>query len=217
MCDATAGKGPQNPQDPKVQLEKQLAAAGMAPLGPEAEARLLLYLELLLHWNARINLTSVRGPQEMIERHFVECIFAARHLPSGISTLLDFGSGAGFPGIPIALCRPEIHVTLAESQGKKAAFLAEALRRLAITGEVHGQRVESMPPGRAFDAVVLRAVDRMADAIAVALPRAKRFMALLTGEEGAKYRQLAPEFSWDEPIPLPPARRAFLMIGRRAE
>ena len=81
------------------------------------------YLELLLKWNAKLNLTSIRTSDEILKRHFVESIFCAHQLPEGVKTLLDFGSGGGFPGVPIAICRPDIAVTLSESQGKKAAFL----------------------------------------------------------------------------------------------
>ena len=90
------------------------------------------YLSLILRWNARVNLTAIRDEEGILQRHFVESIACARALPADITTLLDFGSGAGFPGIPIALCRPEISVTLAESQGKRAAFLHEAVRVLGI-------------------------------------------------------------------------------------
>src|SRR5271163_2621037 len=71
------------------------------------------YLELLLKWNARTNLTAIREPAEMVRRHFGESLFAARHLPE-CQTLLDFGSGAGFPGVPMQLWRPGLAVTLAE-------------------------------------------------------------------------------------------------------
>ena len=77
-------------------------------------------------------LTAIRDEEGILTRHFVESIVCARALPAGIATLLDVGSGAGFPGIPIALCRSEIAVTLAESQGKKAAFLQEAVRVLGV-------------------------------------------------------------------------------------
>ena len=88
-----------------------------------------------------------------LSRHFVESIACARALPEGISTLLDFGSGGGFPGIPIALCRPEIAVTLAESQGKKAAFLQEAVRVLGSQAKVHAGRAELLTTQ--FDCVTL--------------------------------------------------------------
>ena len=99
------------------------------------------YLALILRWNSRMNLTAIRDEEEILARHFVESIACAQHFPEGIGTLLDFGSGAGFPGIPIALCRPEIAVTLAESQSKKAAFLQETVRILGLQGHA------SMPGG----------------------------------------------------------------------
>jgi 16S rRNA (guanine527-N7)-methyltransferase len=97
-----------------------------------------------MKWNARMNLTAARKPEEIVRRHFVESIFAAQQIPKHVKTLLDFGSGAGFPGIPIAICRPKIGVTLAESQGKKAAFLREAVRTLGLKAEVWAGRVEEM-------------------------------------------------------------------------
>jgi 16S rRNA (guanine527-N7)-methyltransferase len=198
------------------QIESALLAAGLNALPAGASERLLTYLELLLRWNARLNLTAIRTPEEIVLRHFVECSFAAKHLPAGIGTLLDFGSGAGFPGIPIAICRPEIKVTLAESQAKKAAFLAEAVRVLEITSEVYAGRVEAMPTTRSFDTVALRAVDKMAEAVSLAIPRARVAMAIFTTAGDAQlYRELAAEFSWREPIPLPNARETVLMIGER--
>ena len=139
------------------------------------------YLELLLRWNQRLSLTAVREPDQIIQRHFVECAFVAGQLPQDIDDLLDYGSGAGLPGIPIAICRPEIRVTLAEAQGKKASFLREALRVLGLEGEVYDGRVEAMPERR-FDAVAMRAVEKMDLAIPVALQRVKRYLVLLTTE-----------------------------------
>ena len=125
-----------------------------------------MYLGLLLRWNARVNLTAVRDAEGILSRHFVESIACARALPDGIVTLLDFGSGAGFPGIPIALCRPEMTVTLAESQGKKAAFLQEAVRVLGGSAVVQSRRAELLT--HPFDCVTLRAVDRMEAAVSAA-------------------------------------------------
>src|SRR5216683_702933 len=79
--------------------------------------------------------TSIRHPAEIVRRHFGESLFAAQHLGNP-DTLLDLGSGAGFPGLPIALLHPEIHVTLAESQNKKATFLREVVRTLNIPVEI---------------------------------------------------------------------------------
>jgi 16S rRNA (guanine527-N7)-methyltransferase len=134
-------------------------------------SQLSTYLDLLLKWNARTNLTAIREPEEIVRRHFGESLFAGRHLDPGTTTLLDFGSGAGFPGLPIALLRPEIAVTLAESQNKKASFLREAIRTLNLTTEVWSNRVEAMPATRRFDVVTLRAVDDMETALPAAIAR----------------------------------------------
>ena len=141
---------------------------------PSIYGRLSQYLDLLLRWNARTNLTAIREPEEIVRRHFGESLFAARHLATRLSpeaTLLDFGSGAGFPGLPIQLWLPNLRVTLAESQGKKASFLREAVRTLGLKTEVWSSRVESMPAERQFEAVTLRAVDHMQEALAAARPR----------------------------------------------
>src|SRR5271167_4951120 len=121
-------------------LAPYLDGAGSETLYEQLSA----YLDLLLKWNARTNLTAIRDPEEIVRRHFGESLFTAVHLPAA-QTLLDFGSGAGFPGLPIALLRPEIKVTLAESQNKKSTFLREAVRTLQLSTEVWPNRVEAMP------------------------------------------------------------------------
>ena len=148
------------------QLNGLLAEAGLPPADLDLVGKLEVYLDLLIRWNARMNLTAVRDPAGILSRHFLESIECAQTLPAGIATLLDFGSGAGFPGILIALCRPEIAVTLAESQGKKAAFLQEAVRTLGISVVVHSARAELLQKG--FDCVTLRAVDKMPAAVGAA-------------------------------------------------
>lgn len=149
----------------------------LTPFWPERDtlpvAQLSDFLELLLKWNARTNLTAIRDPEQIIVRHFGESLFLARQLSidPARQTLLDLGSGAGFPGIPVKLARPDLHVTLAESQGKKAAFLREAQRSLALDCEVWAARVEEMPPTRNFDYVVMRAVDNPKLALSLAAER----------------------------------------------
>ena len=143
---------------------------------------LSVYLELLLKWNARTNLTAIRDPEEIIRRHFGESLFAAQHLGE-CATLLDFGSGAGFPGLPIQLIRPGLAVTLAESQNKKATFLREIIRTLGLKTEVWANRVEAMPPSRTFDVVTLRAVDNMDAALEAAAPRASQRLAILASAQ----------------------------------
>jgi len=199
-------------------IEHAFAAAGISGLPPGAYDQFLAYLGLLQRWNARLNLTAVRDPEEIIRRHFVECAFAARQIPRDIGTLLDYGSGAGFPGIPIAICRPEIRVTLAESQGKKASFLREVVRVLGAATDVFDGRVETLPRERKFDAVALRAVEKMELAIPVAIERAQRYLILLITEASSReYLHLAttvsPELKWCEPIRLPNSEQMILSIG----
>jgi len=158
---------------PPERIAQAVAEAGLDPLATGVAENFSRYYVLLEKWNSRLNLTAIRDPEEALRRHFLECIFCAQRLPAGISTLLDYGSGAGFPGIPIALCRAEIQVTLAESQSRKASFLREALRSLEIAAEVYGGRVQAMPTRRIFDAVCLRAVDKMQEAVDDAASRVK--------------------------------------------
>jgi 16S rRNA (guanine527-N7)-methyltransferase len=130
-------------------------------------AQLSAYLDLLVKWNMRTNLSAIRDPRQMVTRHFGESLFAATHLPLG-ETLLDLGSGAGFPGLPIALARPELAVTLAESQNKKASFLREVVRVLDVAVEVWSERAEEIPAVRRFNLITLRAVDTPAAALKTA-------------------------------------------------
>src|SRR6202789_2241757 len=146
---------------------------GGAPSPDGPPPHLSPYLDLLVKWNARTNLTAIREPEEIVRRHFGESLFAAQYLDPAATMLLDFGSGAGFPGLPIALLRPEIHVTLAESQNKKATFLREVVRTLGLTTEVWAARAETMPIARSFDIVALRAVDDMEVALPAAVARIK--------------------------------------------
>jgi 16S rRNA (guanine527-N7)-methyltransferase len=163
-----------------LRLNELLTAAGLAPLEPSPASQFAAYCALLLRWNARTNLTAIRDEEGILSRHFVESIACARALPSGIATLLDFGSGAGFPGIPIALCHPEIAVTLAESQTKKAAFLQEAARTLNLSVQIHSARAETLTSK--FNCVTLRAVDHMGMAVQAAkgLVASRGWLALMT-------------------------------------
>ena len=162
-----------------------------------------------------MNLTAIRDPEEIVRRHFGESLFAAQHIGE-CETLLDFGSGAGFPGLPIQLFRPELRVTLAESQNKKATFLREVIRTLGLNTEVWAARVETMPAARQFDVVTLRAVDNMEAAVLAASPRAGRRIMLLTTA-----RQSPPDlagFTAAPGIPLPGTNeQQLLCLDRNPE
>jgi 16S rRNA (guanine527-N7)-methyltransferase len=160
---------------------------GDAPIPANLYDQLSTYIDLLLKWNARTNLTAIRDPEQIIQRHFGESLFAAIHIAPIVTgreaTLLDFGSGAGFPGLPIQLALPHLHVTLAESQHKKSSFLREVIRTLKLPTQVHAARVEDLPPTRLFDIVTLRAVDNPTAAFTAARPRlhASGWLVTLSG------------------------------------
>ena len=171
------------------------------------------YLDLLMRWNARTNLTAIREPEEIVRRHFGESLFAAANLGEPVpDTLLDLGSGAGFPGLPIALAHPDLPVTLAESQNKKSTFLREAVRTLGLNNvEVWAGRAEALPATRRFHTVALRAVDDMAAALAAAAPLASSQLLLLTTGEPA----LAPGFESESSLRIPGSASGILLRARR--
>src|SRR3954451_9559731 len=106
---------------------------GREELAPSQLQQLSDYLDLLLRWNAKTNLTSVREPEEIVTRHFGESLFLARKVNrEGIRSAIDLGSGAGFPGIPMKIYSPQLALTLIESQNKKATFLNEVIRKLTL-------------------------------------------------------------------------------------
>jgi len=188
------------------------------------------YLALILKWNARINLTATRKPEEILQRHFAESVFAAHLVPTKVKTLLDFGSGAGFPGVPIAICRPEIAVTLAESQKKKAMFLREVVRTLGLKAEVWAGRVEAMadpvaarqlasgvPASRIFDAVTLRAVDKMAQACELAVERlvSGGWLAVFATRKTETALDRLKGIRWGTAVTIPGSEQEILRTGIR--
>jgi 16S rRNA (guanine527-N7)-methyltransferase len=201
----------------RTRLEALVAAAGLTPLDEKTASRFLDYLSLFVRWNGRLNLSAVHDEEGILSRHIIESIAFASELPPEMRTLLDFGSGAGLPGIPIALCRPEIAVTLGESQGKKAAFLQEALRVLGIRAQVHAGRAEELHS--VFDCVVLRAVDKMPKAVAAAvrLVAPAGWLALMTttGELERLKRAAGKEFSWPIVKPLTGSSQRIVAFGSR--
>ena len=210
-----------NPKSPTISsdsLNDLLQRGGLQPLPSAVVTQFEQYLSLILRWNARTNLTAIRDRDEILSRHFLESIACAQSLPLNVRTLLDFGSGAGFPGIPIALCRPEITVSLAEVQGKKAAFLREAIRILNLNCVVLNVRAESIE--HPFDAVVLRAVDRMPHAIQLARRLVKPGGALIpmttTPELQEIVAKTGAEFHWQEPIAIAGSTQRIIAVAIKA-
>jgi 16S rRNA (guanine(527)-N(7))-methyltransferase RsmG len=175
------------------------------PSAAQVEA-LNRHYEMLLRWNRTVNLTSVSGLEEAVERHYCESLFLAASLPPGPLRIADIGSGAGFPGFPVAVLRPECSVTLIESHQRKAVFLREASRALPNV-RVLPKRAEAV--GERFDWAISRAVsyEDLAPVLKILAANAD----LLTGAEDP------PEmgFSWSPAVALPWGKQRFLRAGRR--
>lgn len=143
--------------------------AGLAALGldPALAGPLTRYLALMLRWNAAYNLTAIRDPREMVTKHLLDSLAMAPAV-AGLATLADLGTGPGLPGIPLAIATPGLHVTLVESNGKKARFMREALRQLGLgNAEVAESRIEALDrPGR-FAAITARALATLPQILAL--------------------------------------------------
>ena len=136
-------------------LESGLRAMG---LDTALASPLQAYLALLDRWNRAYNLTAIRDPREMVGKHVLDSL-AMQPYVRDLDTLADLGTGAGFPGIPLALALPDLRVTLVESNGKKARFLREAVRTLQLdNARVAESRIEALDEPAAYDAITARAL-----------------------------------------------------------
>jgi len=146
-------------------LEKGVAELGLS-LGREGRSKLLQYLALLEKWNQVYNLTAIRGRENMVSGHLLDCLAVIPYLTG--TRLLDIGSGAGFPGIPVAVARPDIQVVLLDSNHKKAAFLRQAVAELQLkNATVVCERVEAWRAAEKFDCIISRAFAEIAEFIAL--------------------------------------------------
>ncbi len=166
------------------------------------------HFALLNRWNRTLNLTSVRDMKDAVTRHYGESLFLAAHLPEKCASVADLGSGAGFPGIPMAVLRPECTVTLIESHQRKAVFLKEATRHLGNV-RVLAKRAEAME-GR-FDWLVSRAV--APKEVLQFVPGLASNVALLLAQEDASKLLLDSKLRFEEPIPMPWLARSVLLLG----
>jgi 16S rRNA (guanine527-N7)-methyltransferase len=189
----------------------------LQPLAPERLRLLEEYLALLLKWNARTNLTSVRRPEEIVTRHFGESLFAAEYLfKSPIKTAIDFGSGAGFPGLPMAIYAPETAFTLMESQNKKATFLKEVVRTVALKNvAVFAGRAEASE--QKAELVTMRAVEHFEESLSIAarlLASLGRLALLIGAAQGERVRELFPALDWQTEITIPGSENRVLLVGK---
>lgn len=179
------------------------------------------YIDILQTWNRKINLTAVRRPEEMVTRHFGESLFAARHLLADPALadqplrVIDVGSGAGFPGLPMKIYAPAIRLTLVESNQRKAAFLREVIRVLKLgETEVFAGRAEDF--ARRAELVTMRAVEKFERALSAAVglvaPRGR--LALLIGARQVETAQrVQPGLIWQSALAIPGSSQGVLAVG----
>jgi len=192
--------------------------------GLESSPRLIegivRYSALLQKWNLRINLTSLSNPTEVITTHFAESFFAAHYLEPPDTPVLDIGSGAGFPGLAMKLCRPEITFYLLEPRKKRAAFLSTVRRELGLFDIiVLNKSVEECREtdfGEAPGLLSLRAVGEapalIKRALHLARPGARTMLFLTIGKVEEVLSQL-PKVAWNEPILIPWSRQRVIVLG----
>jgi 16S rRNA (guanine527-N7)-methyltransferase len=197
-----------------------------AVLSPTQLQHISTYIDILLRWNAHINLTAIRDPEDIVRRHFGESLFAARHLfpspansaaPAARPTVADIGTGAGFPGLPMKLWAPQISLTLIESNHKKATFLREVVRALTLTDvNIKNTRAEALS-GTAFDLVTLRAVEHFESILPTAatlVAPGGRLSLLIGSSQMSDALTSLPHLSWSTPIPIPLSRTRVLAVAK---
>jgi 16S rRNA (guanine527-N7)-methyltransferase len=177
------------------------------------------YMKILLAWNEKINLTAIRDPLEILHRHFCESMYAAVAIPVENGRLADVGSGAGFPGLPLKIIRPDLQVFLIESNLKKATFLAEVIRELGLSeARVLVGRYEELGEEVApLDFICSRALGEFAPFLEWAHSQqiAAKQVILWIGARDLPEIQKIRTWEWRDPIPVPNSLRRLLLVGTK--
>ena len=203
-------------------LREMLCPFVAAPLSERDLFAISAYIDLLLRWNAKINLTSIRDPRDIVRRHIGESLFAAEHLLDGRNAtgrVVDVGSGAGFPGLPFKIYSPNVQLTMIESNHRKASFLKEAIRTLHFeNATVFVGRADSFPGKGGL--VTMRAVERFEKSVAVAASlvddSSSAKLGLLIGQSQLDSAHiLLPKFTREPPIHIPDSESRLLLIAKR--
>jgi 16S rRNA (guanine527-N7)-methyltransferase len=177
------------------------------------------YIKILLTWNDQLNLTAIRDPLDVLYRHFCESMYATVAVPVEKGRLADVGSGAGFPGLPMKIMCPNLHVFLVESNVKKATFLAEVVRDLGLTNaRVLVSRYEELGEEVApLDFVCSRAVGQFEALLDWAGSKrvAAKKVILWTGTRDLDEIRRIRTWAWGEPILVPYSLRRLLLVGTK--
>ena len=187
----------------------------------ELASGLNVYLDLLQRWNATYNLTAIRDRREMLIKHLFDSLAMHPYVPEH-GTMADLGSGAGLPGIPLALCKPHLQISLVESAGKKARFMREAARQLRLNNvQVFDCRAEAVPGSGSFDLITARALDRIDGILKVGghlLAEQGQLLAMKGQDPAAEIAELGPQWRCEGvfalQVPFLGAERHLAIIGR---
>ena len=192
-------------------------------LTPIQAEQTLGYLHLLLRWNEKINLTAIRNEAECVTRHFGESLYVSSHLRLH-GSLLDIGSGAGFPGLALKIVFPELSVTLLEPVTKKRAFLKEAARVCGFDHvTVSGDRLEELAaasPAPTFDFATMRAVgnlDALVPLAAQSLKPGGSLLLWLSHEQASGLTTIDSGLTWQDPLPIPLSRTTEVWRGEKTD
>ena len=204
-----------------AEIASALAKFGIA-VEPTKLGQIAAYLGLLLRWNRSINLTAIRDPQEVVVRHFAESMYLTQFVDLQ-GSLVDVGSGAGFPGLPLKIAVPDLSVVLLEPVAKKRAFLKEVVRECGLRDvEVSGARIQEFAErGKAVDFITIRAVGDFSSVLSAAakcLATSGQICLWLTSTEASTLSRQEAGFNslflWSSPIPVPLSRDREIWRGK---
>ena len=205
------------PSPPSVEAIRRASAEFQFAVTDEQVQQIQQYIELLLRWNDKMNLTAIRDPLEILYRHFCESMYGAAAIPVEKCRLADVGSGGGFPGLPLKIIRPEIEAFLIESNVKKATFLTEVVRELGLTDvRVLVSRYEELSEEVApLDIICSRAVGEFGPFLewASSPVLSTQKVALWIGAQDAESVRRLQTWDWQEPKPIPHSLRRFILVG----
>lgn len=207
------------PVAPSIAVIRRALEEFNLPVYDDQVLQIQRYIQMLLTWNDKVNLTAIRDPLEILYRHFCESMFGAISVPIETGRLADVGSGGGFPGLPLKILRPGLRVSLVESNLKKATFLAEVIRELGLTdAQVIVRRYEELGEEIApLDFVCSRALGEYPSFLKWAHSEqiGAKEVILWVGARDLSEIQKIDTWKWREPIPVPNSLQRVLLVGSR--
>ncbi len=208
-----------SPASPSAAVIRRALGEFKLPAYDDQVLQIQQYIDILLTWNEKVNLTAIRDPLEILYRHFCESMYAADAVPLEHGRLADVGSGGGFPGLPLKILRPDLQVFLIESNIRKVTFLAEVIRELGLKGaQVLARRYEELGEEVApLDYVCSRALGEFPTFLEWASSQqiAAKQVILWIGARDLPEIEKISTWDWREPIQVPHSLRRLLLVGTR--